>query len=129
MLMSSEEANRSQARNALLLLGSKADPFERRGVSSIFKEFFAFAIVHGNSLDTVSKARLQKFVVTRKIFYERSKYSNFNRNDRKRKKSEKKNAKKIDTSRLILLVTRHTSQEIFRLIYVNGKSPIYYWSK
>lgn len=90
MLMSSEEANRSQARNALLLLGSKADPFERRGVSSIFKEFFAFAIVHGNSLDTVSKARLQKFVVTRKIFYERSKYSNFNRNDRKRKKSEKK---------------------------------------
>lgn len=56
--ISSEEANRSQARNALLLLGSKADPFERRGVSSIFKEFFANRIrVHGNSFDAVSKAR------------------------------------------------------------------------
>lgn len=32
-----EQRRKHQVRNALLLLGSKADPFERRGVSLIFK--------------------------------------------------------------------------------------------
>lgn len=119
----SEEANRSQARNALLLLGSKADPFERRGVSSIFKQFF------------VNRIRARDEYFCRFVRYAFSRPRNRQSAARAAKvriliekieeegKTKKKTRRKSVSININIIVIR-VSREIFRLIYVNGKSPI-----
>lgn len=119
----SEEANRSQARNALLLLGSKADPFERRGVSSIFKQFFVNRIrardeyfcpfvryAFSRPRNRQSAARAAKVRILIEKIEEEG-------------KTKKKTRRKSVSININIIVIR-VSREIFRLIYVNGKSPI-----